>query len=187
MSRSFYARAAVLAVSLPLAACGGSSYSSGSSSPSSAATASPAAATQPSGAAVVKTAPNSSLGATILVDSAGMTLYRLSGESAGKFICTSSACLSVWHPLKAQAGVTPSGAASLGVVKRPDGSSQVTYAGGPLYTFASDRAPGQANGQGLRDVGTWGVVKVGSASGSAASESAPSEPAETGSEGGYHY
>jgi hypothetical protein len=32
----------------------------------------------------------------------------------------------------------------------------------PLYTFAANRSPGEAKGQGLKDVGTWSAVTVGS-------------------------
>jgi predicted lipoprotein with Yx(FWY)xxD motif len=191
MSKSIYASAAALAAALLLAACGSSSKSSGSASSSSAA---PAAATSTTAAATstVKTASNSAAGGTILVDASGMTLYRLSGESATKLICTTQACLSVWHPLNAGSGAKPSGAASLGTLKRSGGSEQVTYQGGPLYTFASDHAPGQINGQGLKDVGTWGVVKVaGAASSEASSVPASGSSGESGSSssgggGGYH-
>ena len=108
----------------------------------------------------MKTASNSKLGATILVDSSGMTLYALTGESSGKFICTAKSCLAVWHPLAVSAGATPSGVSSLGVVKRPDGTEQVAYNGRPLYTFTPDTRPGEASGQGLKDVGTWSAVTV---------------------------
>jgi len=178
-----YATGAVLAASVLLAACGSSSKSSSSSSAPSEA---PAATTSGS-AATVKSVSNSTVGGTILVDSSGMTLYRLSGEAAGKFICTSQACLAVWHPLKAGTGA-PSGSASLGTVKRPDGSEQVTYEGGPLYTFASDTAPGQTKGEGIKDVGTWSVVKVAGSSGSApAPAPAPSESGGSGGGGSYAY
>ena len=70
-----------------------------------------------------------------------MTLYSLSGEQAGHFICTSAACLEVWHPLKAPAGTPSAPVASLGTVKRPDGTEQLTYKGMPLYTFSADRPP----------------------------------------------
>jgi predicted lipoprotein with Yx(FWY)xxD motif len=182
-----------LAASLTLAACGGSSSSSGSSSQASTASAN----TTPSsgeGAAVVKSASNATLGTTVLVDAQGMTLYSLSGEQNGKFICTSSACLQVWHPLMASAG-TPSGSVgSLGTVKRPDGTEQVTYKGMPLYTFAPDQKPGDANGQGVKDVGTWTAVTASTKSSSSApaatapaahTESAP--PASSGGGGGYGY
>src|SRR5580765_722471 len=77
--------------------------------------------------AVVKTRMVS--GKTFLVNRRGLTLYRLSVERKGHFICT-AACLSLWHPLVVAKGVTPSGAKSLSTVKRPDGRSQVAYKGG---------------------------------------------------------
>jgi predicted lipoprotein with Yx(FWY)xxD motif len=163
-SRQPTALAALAAAALTFAACGGATGSPGGSAPAAA-----TAAASKSGA-TVHTASAPSLGTTILVDSAGMALYRLSGESAGHFICTSSSCLAVWHPLRVAAGAAPTGASSLATVKRPDGSEQVAYGGEPLYTFASDTTPGETSGQGLRDVGTWNVIEP---SGS----SAPAEPA----------
>ena len=47
----------------------------------------------------------------------------------------------------------------VGTVTRPDGSLQVTYELRPLYTYAGDTAPGQANGQGAAG-GRWSVVAV---------------------------
>ena len=176
-----------LLASLSLAACGGSSYSAGSSNKSSAAAATgtqPVAASGASGA-VVKTAANATLGATVLTDSAGLTLYRLSGERAGSFICTSAACLQAWHPVKApKSGAIGAGVSSLGAVKRPDGSMQVTYQGMPLYTFAQDR-PGQANGEGFKDVGTWNAVTVAGAAKTTTPGAA--ESSSTQSSGGYRY
>jgi hypothetical protein len=106
-----------------------------------------------------------------------LTLYALSGERSGKFICTSTECVGVWHPLKASGVGTPTGSVgSLGTVKRPDGSVQVTYKGMPLYTFAQDTQPGQTNGQGIKDVGIWSVVSTsGSVSTSSAAGSSSSE------------
>jgi predicted lipoprotein with Yx(FWY)xxD motif len=178
VSKTIFAGAAIALASLLLSACGGSSYSSGGSSQ--------AAATAPSAGATVKTAADAAAGGTILTDAQGMTLYRLSAETGGKLICTTQACLSVWHPLAAAAGAAPTGVSGLGTIKRPDGSEQVTYQGGPLYTFASDSAPGQTRGQGLHDVGTWGVVKVGSpASSSPTTTKTESGGGEAGA--GYHY
>jgi predicted lipoprotein with Yx(FWY)xxD motif len=171
-----------LVASLTLAACGGNS--SGSSTQSSAAA--PSTATTPAAsAAVVKMASNPTLGATVLVSSSGMTLYHLSGETNGKFICTSSACLKVWHPLTASA--TPAASvSSLGTVKRPDGTEQVTYRGTPLYTFTPDTQPGAVGGQGIKDVGTWTAVttSAGSPSATPASSSSAAEGAESSSAGG---
>jgi predicted lipoprotein with Yx(FWY)xxD motif len=67
----------------------------------------------------------------------------------------------VWKPLVVPAGVTPKGPVKLGTVKRPDGRTQVTYKGRPLYSFNADK-PGEANGEGLKDVGTWHAAKVSS-------------------------
>jgi predicted lipoprotein with Yx(FWY)xxD motif len=117
-----------------------------------------------------------------------MTLYSLSGEHNGKFICTSSACVQVWHPVTASAAGTPSGSVgSLGTVKRPDGTEQVTYKGMPLYTFAADQQPGDAKGQGLKDVGTWTAVTTTGASTTPTTQTAPpaqSAPAAPASSGG---
>jgi predicted lipoprotein with Yx(FWY)xxD motif len=147
-----------VAASVTLAACGSSSSGTGSSASSS----SSSSASQPStSAAVVKTASNATIGATVLTNAQGMTLYSLSAERGGKFICTST-CTQVWHPLSAAAG-TPSGVASLSTVARPDGSQQVAYKGMPLYTFAQDQRPGDTKGQGFKDVGTWSAVTVGAA------------------------
>ncbi len=172
-----------LAASVLLAACGSSSSKSAGSTSETQPAASQASTSTSS--ALVRTASNSKLGGTVLVDSQGMTLYHLSGEQNGKFICTSAACLQVWHPLTAPAGATPSGSvSSLSTVKRSDGSVQVTYKGAPLYTFAQDKEAGEANGQGIKDVGTWSTVTV--------TSSTPATPAssggggtETGKHGGY--
>lgn len=182
-----------LAASLALAACGSSSSGSGSSSQASSAPAGTTASSSGGSTAVVKSASNTTLSATVLVDAQGMTLYHLSGEQNGKLICTSSACVRVWHPLSASAG-TPSGSVgSLGTVKRPDGTEQVTYKGMPLYTFASDQKPGDATGQGIKDVGTWTAVTASSNSSSSApaastpatTTAGPAAPANSGGGSGY--
>ena len=160
----------LLGTSLVLAACGSSSSSSTSSSSSQ-----PAGQTTSSSTATVKTA-SSSLG-TILVDAHGMTLYHLSGEQNGKFICSNAACTGIWHPLTVSAGESPGGAESLGTVKRPDGTTQVTYKGQPLYTFTQDQAPGETKGQGVKDVGTW----------TAATTGVSTSTKTTGGGGGYAY
>jgi predicted lipoprotein with Yx(FWY)xxD motif len=171
-----------IASSLLIAACGSSSSSS---TTSSSASTQPAAQTSSSSssAVVVKTASNSTLG-TILVNSQGMTLYHLSGEQNGKFICTSSACLGVWHPLVSSSSGTPSSeVGSLGTVKRPEGTMQVTYKGTPLYTFTGDQQPGETKGQGIKDVGTWSVVTTSSTGTPPSTNSTPAPAKSSG--GGY--
>jgi predicted lipoprotein with Yx(FWY)xxD motif len=175
-----------VAVSSLLAACGSSSSGS-SASPS---------ASQPSGgagAAVVKTGSVSSLGGSVLVDAQGRTLYHLSGELNGKWICTSAACVKVWHPLAAPAGDAPSGGVgALGTVKRPGGAMQVTFKGMPLYSFVGDTKPGEAKGQGIKDVGVWTAVTANGSTTSKppASTTAPSSGGSSTSSsggGGYGY
>lgn len=103
---------------------------------------------------VVKVRQESSLGHAVLTNRAGLTLYSLSVEKHGHFTCT-GACLKLWRPLTVGKGVKPAGPVRLGTVKRPDGAIQVTFAGRPLYRFKGDTKPGQANGEGFKDVGTW--------------------------------
>ncbi len=114
----------------------------------------PAAAGATQSRAVAKEAPVASLGPNALTNTKGRTLYSLSAETNGRFICV-GACLSTWHPLLVAAGVKPTGPAKLGTIERPDGRTQVTFKGRPLYSFAGDSKPGQANGEGIKDVGTW--------------------------------
>jgi predicted lipoprotein with Yx(FWY)xxD motif len=181
-----------IAASLLIAACGSSS--SGNTTSSAASTQSAAQTSSGSSSAVLVKSASNSLG-TILIDSQGMTLYHLSGEQNGKFICTSSACVGVWHPLIAPSNAPTGEVGSLGTVKRPDGTVQVTYKGTPLYTFAGDQQAGETKGQGIKDVGTWSVVTTSSSSTPATSTSStPATPApstggssEESSSGGYGY
>jgi len=127
--------------------------------------------------AVVKVASNASLGKRILVTRTGLTLYSLSAERHGRFICTSAACTSLWKPLVVPTGVTPTGVSSLATVKRADGRRQVAYRGAPLYRFVQDTKAGQVRGNGFRDVGVWRPVAVG----------AKAAPAPAPSRKGYSY
>jgi predicted lipoprotein with Yx(FWY)xxD motif len=109
---------------------------------------------------VAKKADNTALGETILTSTKGRTLYSLSAEKNGRFICTTAGCRATWSPLVVGAGVKPRGPVTLGTRARPDGRIQVTYKGLPLYTFNGDVKPGEANGEGLKDVGTWHAAAV---------------------------
>jgi predicted lipoprotein with Yx(FWY)xxD motif len=102
-----------------------------------------------------------SKGKSLLTAKNGRTLYSLSVEHRGNFVCTmASGCLAIWHPLTVAAGVVPKGPIALRTVKRPEGDLQVTYKGRPLYTFSGDKKPGQVRGEGLKDVGVWHAVTV---------------------------
>jgi predicted lipoprotein with Yx(FWY)xxD motif len=107
----------------------------------------------------VKTARNAKLHRTILVTRSGRTLYSLSAERHGRFVCTDRECLSFWTPLTVRKGARPRGTVgSLSTIRRPDGRTQVTYRGRPLYTFYTDRRAGDVGGEGFRDVGVWHAV-----------------------------
>jgi predicted lipoprotein with Yx(FWY)xxD motif len=108
---------------------------------------------------VAKQAVNTTLGRTILITTRGHTLYSLSAETNGRFVCT-GACTSTWKPLVVPTGVKPTGPVKLGTIRRPDGRTQVTFKGRPLYSFSGDSKAGDVNGEGFRDVGTWHAAVI---------------------------
>ncbi len=100
-------------------------------------------------------------GKKTLTTSNGRTLYSLSAEKHGKFICTkSSGCLALWKPLLVPHGAKLKGPVALSTIKRPDGGKQVIYRGHPLYRFIEDTKRGSVKGEGLKDVGTWHAATV---------------------------
>jgi predicted lipoprotein with Yx(FWY)xxD motif len=145
------AAAAVVAVALTVAACGGSSDKPHAGQ---AATGGGAA----SGASIALT--KSDLG-KILVDGTGRTLYLFEADKGGKSAC-SGACATSWPPLLTKGKPVAGGgvaAGKLGTTKRQDGQSQVTYNGHPLYGYAGDTSPGQTAGEGIDDFGAeWYVL-----------------------------
>lgn len=153
---------AVLAVAAAFVAAGcgssDSSTSSGGAYGSGGATTAPASSS-PAGAAVVSVGKASGVG-QVLVDSNGMTLYYFEKDTQGngKSTCYGS-CASLWPPQTTSGAPKVSGGAEqskLGTIKRTDGTTQVTYAGWPLYTYAADTKPGDANGTDIKSFGgTW--------------------------------
>jgi predicted lipoprotein with Yx(FWY)xxD motif len=115
-------------------------------------------------APLVKTA-TVSVGAmrdTVLTDGRGFTLYLFKPEKDGMLACLGS-CLALWHPLTVPPGASlPATGAGLpgklATITRPEGSRQATYNEWPLYTFANDRRPGSAAGEGVAD--SWFVVEA---------------------------
>ena len=163
-----WAPAGLAAVALVIAACGSSS----SSSP-------PAAASAPAASSsALKTA--SVGGVTVLTNAKGFTLYWFVPDTSTKSNCNGS-CATFWPPLKGPASAGTGVTGKLGTITRADGSTQATYNGHPIYTYAGDTAPGQNNGNGLNvHGGVWHEVTV---SGAAAGTSA--SPSSGG--GGYGY
>jgi predicted lipoprotein with Yx(FWY)xxD motif len=110
-------------------------------------------------------------GADVLTDSSGRTLYTAAVEEGGTVLCV-DACTSFWAPILASASDAEQAAAeteaNLGVVERPDGQSQLTFGGLPLYTFTEESA-GELEGDGFTDdfQGTrfeWEAARAGGAS-----------------------
>jgi predicted lipoprotein with Yx(FWY)xxD motif len=96
----------------------------------------------------------------VVVSVSGRTLYHYTDEAKGKVDCT-GACTKLWPPLLVKAGAKPVAgagvaASKLGVLKRPDGSFQVTYGGLGLYLYAGDKKVGDANGEALEN--SWYAV-----------------------------
>jgi predicted lipoprotein with Yx(FWY)xxD motif len=92
---------------------------------------------------------------TILVDSTGRTLYLFEKDHGDRSSC-SGACATAWPPLTTTAKPKPATGVNgpmLGTTKRSDGSTEVTYNGHPLYTYAGDAAPGDTTGEGLNQFG----------------------------------
>ena len=123
---------------------------------------------------------------TVLTASNGFTLYHLTTETNGQIKCTGS-CRSTWPPLLTTEGApaAPAGVSgTFGTLHRPDGGTQVTFNGMPLYRYSGDTAAGQASGQGID--GTWFAVTTTGASPSGSSSGGYSKGGGGyGSGGGY--
>jgi predicted lipoprotein with Yx(FWY)xxD motif len=94
----------------------------------------------------------------VIVDASGFTLYLFSPDGTGPSTCTEG-CATAWPPVLADAAPTVGDgldATLVGTTERADGTTQVTYAGHPLYRFGGDSAAGDANGQEVGNV--WYVL-----------------------------
>lgn len=99
-------------------------------------------------------------GATVLTNARGFTLYLFGPDTPTTSAC-SGACTSYWPPVIGVPVLPPGTPGTVGELRRSDGSLQATYNGHPLYTYISDRAPGQANGNGVTlNGGVWREVVV---------------------------
>jgi predicted lipoprotein with Yx(FWY)xxD motif len=169
-NRTIFALALLaLAAVLAIAGCGSSSDSTsggayggkGSEATSAAATAAKAPPGAESGAAVLTVASAPKIGA-VLVDAKGFTVYDFHKDKGTVSSCYGG-CAGVWPPVLSEGAPTAgegATASKLGTTKRKDGSVQVTYAGHPLYTYATDKKPGEANGNDIDSFGAeWYALK----------------------------
>jgi predicted lipoprotein with Yx(FWY)xxD motif len=104
------------------------------------------------------TTTTSKLG-TIVVDGKGMTAYMFDKDVAGsgKSNCAGP-CAAAW-PAITSTSTTPSVSGVTGAVATipgTGGANQITIDGHPIYTFASDKAAGDTNGQGVGKI--WWVI-----------------------------
>lgn len=83
----------------------------------------------------------------------GMVLYAFESDTAGTGTCVDD-CATKWPPVAADDAVTYEGA-ELGSIERTDGTTQLTVAGKPVYTFSGD-LPGEASCQG--GDGVWWIL-----------------------------
>jgi predicted lipoprotein with Yx(FWY)xxD motif len=118
-----------------------------------------AGAASPTAAAyTVAVAETSAIG-KFLTGEDGKTLYTLKSDSTNSTTCT-GACATNWPPFTLDTGETTVAGAGvtgvLGTFTRPEGTTQVTYAGMPLYYFAGDTKAGDTTGQGIK--GVWFVA-----------------------------
>jgi predicted lipoprotein with Yx(FWY)xxD motif len=121
---------------------------------------SPAPAPASGGRAVLKTA--SIGGVTVLTNVQGFTLYWFAPDTPTRSACY-GVCAGYWPPVTGTPSAGPGVTGTLGTIRRSDGTTQVTYDGHPLYTYAGDTSPGQAFGNNLNlNGGLWHEVAVSS-------------------------
>jgi predicted lipoprotein with Yx(FWY)xxD motif len=180
--RKIWGAAGLAALALTVSACA----SSGSSSTATSNT--PAAGGGSSSSAPAATGGSTVTAKTIgsqqvLTDAQGKTLYWFAIDTPSKSNC-SGQCATFWPPVKgpvtAGSGVT----GTLGTITRSDGTTQATYLGHPLYTYAGDSGPGQNKGNGLNiSGGLWWEMTVSGSTPPAGSAAATTG----GGGGGYGY
>lgn len=89
----------------------------------------------------------------VLASKTGMTIYTFDKDTGGKSACNAS-CLALW-PAVSQAEA-PAANSNWGSIARDDGAKQLTYKGRPVYYYAQDKKPGDANGDGVG--GVWHAI-----------------------------
>jgi predicted lipoprotein with Yx(FWY)xxD motif len=90
----------------------------------------------------------------VVVDAEGFTLYRFDGDSAGDATCT-DACATTWPPATvdpdARLALEGVDTSKVGLIRRRDGTYQLTISSWPVYRFAGDSRPDTFTGHGIGD------------------------------------
>jgi predicted lipoprotein with Yx(FWY)xxD motif len=180
--RKIWGAAGLAAAALALSACASSGSSSATAGTTPAAANSSAASSAPAPSSAGTTLAAKTIGGQqVVTNAAGFTLYWFVPDTSTTSKCTGS-CATYWPPVKGPATAMSGVTGTLGTITRSDGTTQATYDGHPLYTYAADTAPGQAKGNGLNaSGGVWHEMTVSGATPAAAA----SAKASTG--GGYGY
>ncbi len=90
----------------------------------------------------------------VMASKEGKTLYTFDNDAPGKSNCNGG-CAAAWPPFMVANAALASG--DFSIVKRDDGASQWQFKGKPLYFFAGDAKPGDANGD--KQGGVWHVLR----------------------------
>ncbi len=187
--QKIWGAAGLAALALTVSACASSASSSAASTPAAAASSPAASSPAASAPASSPAASGSTLDARtigsqqVLTNSAGLTLYWFAPDTSTTSKCSGS-CATYWPPVKGPATAGAGVTGKLGTITRSDGTTQATYDGHPLYTYAADTAPGQAKGNGLNvSGGLWYEMTV---SGSTPTAGAGAS-ASASTKGGYGY
>jgi predicted lipoprotein with Yx(FWY)xxD motif len=159
------AMAPMLVAAVMLAGCGSSSSSSSSSgsggqnSAASQGSTSTAAAYASPAKAVMITTKHAKLGTVLAAGSKHLTVYLFEADKGAKSACT-GACAQAWPPVLGKPTASDQArSADLGTTTRPDGKTQVTYRGHPLYFFVKDKDDEDTYGQGIEQFGAeWYVL-----------------------------
>jgi predicted lipoprotein with Yx(FWY)xxD motif len=152
MHRPLLLSAVALVAAAGIAGCGssgGSSSTATTAAASAPAKTATAATTALAGGAAATVATGTSPLGTILVNGRARTLYLFEADKGTSSTCT-GACAAAWPPLLTRGAPKTTGSArsaKVGTTKRADGTTQVTYAGHPLYTFVKDTASGMTSGE----------------------------------------
>jgi predicted lipoprotein with Yx(FWY)xxD motif len=145
---AFILPAALVGLALSLSACGGGGVTTLSSPPTT-------------DVSLTLTLQHSPVG-PILATGGGDTLYDFVPDTPTHSACLNDGCVFQWPPLVVNGPIHLGKGLDrslVGTLRRPDGSTQLSYGGHPLYTYNGDVSPGVVMGQAIdQDGGLWYVI-----------------------------
>lgn len=159
--RSLIFAAAMAACGLVSSGCAASGPASGqSSAPMTSASGYAAGAERPEASAKSTSGLSTASinGQRVVVDADGRAVYFYTEDKAGEAKSTClGGCATLWPAVTSSQQPKVEGiTAEVGSITAADGGRQITLNGLPVYYYAKDTSPGQANGQGV--AGVWYLV-----------------------------